>query len=122
MASTLSLGQARKKFDALRARYLATRKKADDHEAALDRRHGPGGLRWATASERQRHDELRGRQGKVEKELFALIQSISPRSWESGVPAWWIYEQLSFEDAVRPRGERLSVTPPLSYGATRHME
>jgi hypothetical protein len=115
------LRQARKKFDSLRTGYVAARKKADDHERAIDRRYGRGGIIYATASEMRRHDELRERQRRIGNDLFALIQSISPRNWESGVPAWWIYEELPFEDVVRPRSEPLSVPPPLAYGATHPM-
>jgi hypothetical protein len=37
------------------------------------------------------------------------------------VPCVWLYETLSYEDAVRPKSEALSVTPPLAYGATSPM-
>lgn len=54
-------------------------------------------------------------------QIVDLLVRVSPRgeTWLSGVPTWWIREKLTWEDAVRPAGEALSVDVPLAYGATR---
>lgn len=59
---------------------------------------------------------------KAADRFFDLLREISPRNWYSGgAPAHWVLRDLSFEDAIRPLTEPLSVVPPLSYGAHRPM-
>jgi hypothetical protein len=40
----------------------------------------------------------------------------------SGVPAHWIRSELTWEDAIRPKTEPLSVTPPTAWGHSRPIQ
>jgi len=109
----------RGKFDKLRARYVAVRVKWDEFDSALSRKYGSGFQgSWLKAGERKAKERLGAAMDKAGDAVFEYVQAISPRDWSTGVPAYWVRESLTFEDAVRPVDEPLSVTPPLSYGST----
>ena len=136
-------GKARAKFESIRKRILAARAKYDELEerARIRDRLPPRpeprpGTRWLDQklgfemgwhkrlkpSEKRGLEPLRARLNQANKEMYDLLDRISPRDWwQSGVPAWWIAEKLSFEDAIRPTSEPLSETPPLAYGQTHPM-
>jgi hypothetical protein len=108
------------RFQALRDRYL----RADAALSALRstftaKYSGAYDRTWLLKGERDREDRAVAAVDRAGAAFFAYLQSISPRDWSTGVPAHWLCEKLSYDDAVRPRGEPLSVVPPLSYGATR---
>jgi len=114
-----SVAVQKAKFEKLRAQYL---KQENDfttleREVAIRR----GRVEYASESERKKLDSLRDRKWKTGSKFYPILEEVSPRRWESGVPAWWIHRELSWEDAIRPLNERLSVTPPLAYGATEAM-
>jgi hypothetical protein len=109
----------REKWGKLRADYLATRRAFDDLDIQLSVKYGPGFQRgWASKTEQKKVDQLRQRLDRTRGKMFAIVERVSPRDWGRGVPAHWIASDLSWEDAVRPINEPLSVTPPLAYGAT----
>lgn len=109
----------RAKFDALRAKYLLARDKFDEYERRMRRRYGSEFVPyWGTAVEQKTIDKLRAAKDRGGRALFDHIQAVSPRDWSYGAPVRWLYEDLIWEDAVRPVGEKLSVVPPLAYGAT----
>lgn len=120
----LSLGQARKKFETLRKRYLEARKKHEELDDELGRKawHRPGWRNWLGASDRRRLETLQKRADKISDAIFDLLKLISPRDWYHGTPAHWIAEKLTFEDAIRPTSEPLSVTPPIAYGHSEPMK
>lgn len=115
----MSAAKQRERFDRLRARWLAAREKYQAIDRAASLRYGSSYQKsWLSAGDRTKQDRARDAMDKAGSAFFDHVQSISPRDWSHGVPAHWIYEHLSYEDAVRPKSERLSVVPPLSYGAT----
>jgi hypothetical protein len=108
------------KFDKLRERYLARTKKLDEHKLQIHSKYGDGWSDgWLANADRRKLESERDQVGKTGDAFFEYLTSISPRDWSYGVPSFWLYESLSFADAVRPVDEPLSVVPPLSYGSTR---
>lgn len=111
---------AREKFDALRAKYLAASAKWKEQDVVFSLKYGSGYRdSWLKSSDRKARERSYAAVEKTGDALFAHVQSISPRDWSRGVPQYWVLGELTFEDAVRPVGEALSVVPPLSYGSTR---
>lgn len=106
-----------KRFAALRRRYLARKTKLDAREGALRVKYGELQISWLTRAERLELERLRAGADAAGDAFFAYLKAISPRDWSYGVPVHWLYEALTYEDAIRPATETLSVVPPLSYGA-----
>lgn len=120
--SGAKVDKARARFDALRARYVELTQKRDAHDDAMRAKYGSGYYEsWLKRSEKLRSEKLRNAYEAVGDKLFAHVQAISPRDWSRGVPMCWVLMDLTYEDAVRPLGEPLSVVPPMSYGATEVM-
>lgn len=112
--------KARKRFDALRSKYLAAKAKREDQLVSFRARYGSEYQdSWLSPPDRKRKERLNAAVDKAGDALFAHVQAISPRDWSFGVPLCWVLSDLTFEDAVRPIDEPLSVVPPLSYGSTR---
>lgn len=110
---------SRAKFDKLRAAYIAKQAKWSELETSFRCRYGDGYQKhWLKAGDATKLERASKAMDKAATALFAHIQSISPRDWSYGVPCHWIYEKLTWEDAIRPKGEPLGVVPPLSYGAS----
>jgi hypothetical protein len=107
------------KFNQLRIMYLAQSKALDECKSCARSKCGEGWQEsWLSKSEQRQLESTRNRLSKAESVFFDYLTSISPRDWSYGVPCHWLYEKLSFADAVRPIGERLSVVPPMSFGST----
>jgi hypothetical protein len=107
------------KFNKLRAKYTTAKAALDAYETQLRGTCGDArGTLWSTPAEKRQRDQLRKRMVNAQDAFFEHLQSISPRNWRHGVPAYWIYESLTFADAIRPVNEPLSVVPPMAYGAT----
>lgn len=104
------------KFDGLRAKHLKSREAYGAVERAVSSKYGS--TAWASRSEKSKLERLKGAVSRTGDALFEYVQSISPRSWSSGVPFWWVCEKLAYADAVRSLTEPLSVVPPLAYGST----
>lgn len=115
----MSTATAREKFDALRLRYLAKQSKVDEQRAMFWSKYG-GEYKdhWLTRGERKKLDKLRESAEVASRAFTDHLATFSPRDWTYGVPVHWLLEKLTFEDAVRSVGEKLSVVPPMSYGAT----
>ena len=113
---------SREKFEQLRTKYLVAREKWTNLRISFELRYG-GRFQtsWLKAGERNKLDALANARDRVGDTLFAYIQAVSPRDWSHGVPSHWILEELSYEDVVRPRGEKLSVVPPLSFMSTHQI-
>lgn len=118
----MKIDKARAKFDGLRARYAELTRKRDAHDDAMRAKYGSGySESWLKRSEALVLAKLRNAREVVGDKLFEHVQAISPRDWSRGVPMYWVLMDLTYEDAVRPLGEPLSVVPPMSYGATEAM-
>lgn len=115
----MSTKNNRARFDALRAQYVAAHEAEWSYEIGLISKYGQ--VYWASTAEKRKWAQLTARTERAAAKLFALIDAVSPRNWRSGVPAHWVSEQLSWEDATRPLNEPLAVTPPLAYGHTEAM-
>ena len=112
----------RDRWEKLRADYLATDRARLDLDIQLHVKYGPGFRHeWASKTEQKKLEQLRDRLDRIGNKMSAILDKVSPRNWGYGVPAHWVYSSLSWEDAIRPLGEPLSVTPPLAYGSTQPM-
>lgn len=115
----------RERFDVLRAAYVKQRERFDKVERDL---RGKYHVSWdatlyshdTTVTEQRKRDAARAAMDKASDKFMAHLDAISPRNWHEGAPAHWVYEDLTYEDAVRPLNEKLSVVPPLAYGYTVH--
>lgn len=106
-------------FNKLHAAYMAAKAKLDEHETKLRGSCGDErGTLWPTPTEQRKRNQLREKTTKAQDAFFEYLQSVSPRDWSRGVPAYWLYESLTFADAARPVNEQLSVVPPMAHGAT----
>ena len=108
----------KKRWDKLRADYLAATAARDELEIEMNSKYGRGHEPWWPRSARTKREKLRERQDKIGAKITDLLVRVSPRgeTWLSGVPAYWIYEKLTWEDAIRPANEPLSVVVPGAYG------
>lgn len=103
------------KFNALRAKILALESKREELRSSLTSQYGAYQTSWLTPSERAKLEKLAAQINDHSDRFFELLDSISPRSWRSGVSYWWIITQLTYSDAVT-RGE-LSVMPQIAFGS-----
>lgn len=114
-------GSDKARWDTLRAQFLAADEAARAQEIAMRVKWGDAGWRnWASRGERTKLDKLLERRNKIGNKLFELLLRVSPRgeAWRTGAPAFWIYRDLTWEDAIRPANEPLSVVVPAPYGAS----
>lgn len=105
---------------ALHDRLRIARETLNMLEKSLAARYGwaSGWLAWLGSTDRKTLDIKWAAVRKIEEKIFAILAEVSPRDWSHGVPAHWVASELTWEDAIRPLGEPLSVVPPLAYGAT----
>lgn len=112
----------RARFDRLRAKYVAAWWKHSEANTAVRIKYGDGFREsWLTAGERAKLERTGLARDKAGGAIVAYIQAISPRDWSRGVPVHWLYDEVTYEDVVRPVGEKLSVVPPLAYGVVTPM-
>ena len=114
----------RARWDKLRADYKVAYEAARDMRLTLERRYGVSDYRarmYASRGEQTKLEKLEARRDKIGDKIVALIVKISPRgdAWLHGAPAFWLRGDLTWEDAVRPKGEPLAVVVPAPYGADR---
>ena len=110
------------RWDKLRASFLAAYRAAQDLEIKLRMKYGDASWRnYSSRGEQAKYKQLHDRAGKFGDKLFKLLLEVSPRgeAWRTGAPAYWIYRDLSWDDAVRPAGEPLSVVVPAPFGSSR---
>jgi hypothetical protein len=110
--------KARESFEAIRRRHSAAQERLAKIEDALRRKYGQTNppSSWMTAGEYDKRERAQAAVSKEWDKMFDLLDDISPRSWRSGVAAWWIVEKLSFEDATTLGP--LSETPQPGHGTT----
>lgn len=117
----------RRRWDDLHAAYSIARDAYDQLEMQLSLKYGGSNLSswrsWIAKGERDKLERLRARLDKAGDKIYELLVRISPRgeAWLSGVPTWWVLNKLTWEDAVRPAGEPLSVEVPIAWGATQRL-
>jgi len=117
----MSLAADKKRWDELHAAYAKASEAAHEYDLQLARKYGstyqPS---WLKKGDRDKQDALRARADKIGDKIVELLVRVSPRgqAWLSGVPAHWIRSDLTWEDAIRPRDESLSVVPPTAWGST----
>jgi len=71
---------------------------------------------YAPRSLQNKIEKLRERQRKAEHKLFDLLTRVSPRDWTRGVPCWYIWRKLTWQDAIT--ADALSVVPPPAFQHT----
>lgn len=109
----------RKKWDSLHAALAKAQAAEDAFTTQLTRKYsGRYQSSWLTRTEREKEARLRDNRHAIGSKIVDLVVSISPRGdrWLSGVPSHWIATELTWEDAIRPASEPLSVIVPGSYG------
>ena len=110
----------KKRFDAMRAAYLAAHQAAQSEAIHQAVKYGTerDARSWASRGEKTRLKKLEERRNKVGDKIVDLITQESPRgeAWKSGVPTHYLYEKLPWEDVVRPADEPLSSVPPAAWG------
>lgn len=72
---------------------------------------------FAGNADRKKLERLDARAKRAFDAFFKFVASISPRTWDSGVPCHWIGSKLTFADATT-RGQ-LSTVPPPAWGFTQ---
>lgn len=76
---------------------------------------------YAPAGQRKQLERLEAAASRHSDKFHAYLTSLSPRSWDSGVPASWVRDCLTYADAVTTGA--LSVVPPPAWGYdVRQME
>lgn len=114
MAATNPRAPTAEQWNKLRADYLEADRAYDALDIDLSVKYGK--REWASRTEQKKLDQLRKRKARVCEKMFAVLDKVATRDWHHGVPAYWVCEKLSWEDAIRPANEPLSVTPPTVYG------
>lgn len=111
------------RLDALRARMREVRERAAALEAELRARYAPGysGLSaaWEYTVPRGKREALKAAHDRAYAAELAVcdyINSISPRSWSSGVPMRYVTDELPFLDVITDGA--LSTVPPVPYGGS----
>lgn len=99
------------------AKLQAAWHKAHEAEYAEHRRlmYKYGNSWQAPLGQRTRLEKLRARESKARDAIFAWLDTNSPRSWRTGVPCYWVCEELTYDDAVTTG--TMSVVPPAGYGS-----
>lgn len=109
----------KKRWDDLHAAYAQKNEDRLAYEIELGSKYGHNfQSQWLTSAQRNKLEKLRDAKDKIGDKIVELLVRVSPRGerWLQGVPAWWIREKLTWEDAVRPVNESLSVVVPGAYG------
>ena len=110
------------RWDVLRASFIVADEAARAQEIAMRVKWGDASWRnWASRGEQTKLEKLEERRSKIGDKIFELLLKVSPRgeAWRTGAPVFWIYHDLTWEDATRPTSEPLSVVVPAPYGANR---
>jgi len=109
----------KKKWDSLHAAYAKAHEALSEYELALGSKYGHNfNASWLTRGQRDKLDKLHEKKSAIGDKIIDLLVHVSPRGdrWLSGVPSWWLRERLTWEDAIRPVNEPLSVVVPGAWG------
>ena len=101
-------------FQKLQARYQALNERYHEMRRELIRQYGD---HWkAPCGKQDKLAALDTRTSAAMERVFVWLDENSPRFWRTGCPAYWICEELTYEDAMTTGP--LSVIPPLCWGQT----
>ena len=109
-------------WDTLRAAFVGADEAVRTQEIRMRVKWGDASWRnWASKAEKTKLEKLYERRSKIGDRIFEMLLKVSPRgeAWRTGAPVFWIYHDLTWEDAIRPTNEPLSVIVPAPYGANR---
>ncbi len=107
----------KKRWDELHAAQAEAGETLLEYEIELGAKYGRNfSSSWLSAGQRKKLESLRNKESKIGDKIVDLLVKVSPRDWMYGVPAWWVREKLTWEDAIRPKNEPLSVVVPGAYG------
>ena len=108
----------KKKWDELHAKLVAASEAELAYEIELGAKYGHNfQSQWLSKGQKTKLEALRAKKDKIGAKIYELVTRVSPRDWSYGVPAWWVRSELTWEDAIRPKNEPLSVVVPGSYGS-----
>ena len=107
----------KKKWDELHAKLAAASAAKRAYELELGAKYGYNFQpQWLTKGQKTKLEKLRAAKDKVGDKIYELVGRIGPRKWDRGVPSWWVRSELTWEDAIRPIDEPLSVVVPAAPG------
>lgn len=107
----------KKRWDDLHAALAKADAATEEFERGLRAKYGMNFQRsWLARGQQTKLDQLHERANKIGGKIFELLERISPRDWTRGVSSRWVIRELTWEDAIRPKGEPLSVVVPGAYG------
>lgn len=110
----------KKRWDDLHSAYAKASEAHLAYELELARKYGARFERtWLSVGQKTKLAALQAKKDKIGDKIIDLLVRVSPRgdTWLSGVPSWWLREKLTWEDAIRPKNETLSVVVPGSWGS-----
>lgn len=84
----------------------------------MDARYGSCSPMYWSTPHVKKYNQLRNKYDKLYGKLMDAIREVSPRQWESGIPVFWIVENVTYAMAVT-RGE-ISPVPPASWGSVQN--
>ena len=112
----MSLAADKKRWDDLHAALEKAHEAVSVYDRQLFAHYGRYENNWLTKIQRSKLEALHAKEEKIGDKIFELVTKISPRDWYYGASAWWVRRELTWEDAIRPKSEPLSVVVPGSYG------
>lgn len=113
------------RFVSIKAAIARCSTKVDTVRAELEAKYGGPSymaVMRATQTEKNRYDQAIAAMDRNSDRLYTMLDQISPRDWRRGVPTFWVTTELTYEDAVRPLNEKLSVVPPCAAGHSRPIQ
>lgn len=101
-------------FDELQTKCRVTLAIYDHFKQELDR--GYERSCFAPQSKQDKLARFYNAHEKARKALYTWLEKYSPRDWSYGVPSWWSFRKLTYEDAITYGA--LDLTPEPAYGYT----
>lgn len=99
-------------FDELQTNCRVTESMADGLRRELNAKHQQ--YQFAPKTQQKRLEKLDKAAYKAREKILDWLAKNSPRDWCKGIPFWWSYRKLTYEDAIT--SGQLSVTPEPAYG------
>ncbi len=115
----MSLTSDKKRWDDLHAALAKANDALNELDSALRSKYGSRYENsWLPKGQRDKKERLQAKVDAVRDKIIELLVKVSPRGerWLQGVPSHWLTDQLTWEDAIRPANEPLSVVVPGAWG------